>query len=90
VQIQKALIETYDIKDQISDRQLDSSEKSYFKNCIMKSRIMCEKLDVIKGENKKDIVTIDLSEIVRIIDENLKIKVKSADTPPTEESFQNE
>lgn len=40
---------------------------------------MCEKLDIMKGENKKDIVTIDLSEIVRIIDENLKIKVKVAD-----------
>jgi hypothetical protein len=45
----------------------------------MKTRIMCEKLDIMKGENKKDIVTIDLSEIVRIIDENLKIKVKVAD-----------
>lgn len=85
VQIQKALIETYDIKDQISDRQLDYSERSYFKNCIMKSRIMCEKLDVLKDENKKDIVTIDLSEILRIVDENLKIKVKVAETQASEQ-----
>lgn len=47
---------------------------------------MCEKLDVIKGENKKDIVTIDLTEILRIVDENLKIKVKAADTLATDES----
>jgi hypothetical protein len=52
----------------------------------MKSRIMCEKLDVLKDENKKDIVTIDLREIIRIIDQNLKIKVKVADTLATEDS----
>lgn len=37
-------------------------------------------MDLAKDEHKKDIVTIDLSEIIRIIDDNLKIRVNSSDS----------
>ncbi len=61
----------------VDNKQIDEKKITTYKNQVKKYRIICEKFDCENSNGKKDIVTVDLQQILDTISEKFKIKISS-------------